>query len=805
MGISYTRKIAYSAVVKKIKSMGRIRWGGSDRRGASKFMARHWLLRSSALGSACALAACGGSGGGGVASTPTPPVATIPTPTPTPAPAPTPTPTPAPTPTPTASNDTSEYRATVGAVSMNALAAYNKGATGAGINLAIIDSGIDTSSAEFGTRISSASANVASSETIADVDGHGTAVAFTAAGRRNNAGSQGVAFDATLVILRADTPGSCTNKSTSGSNDAGCTFDTNAIAKGVDAARVAGARVINMSLGGSAMPTNLAAAINRATAAGIIVVIAAGNDASADVDPFAGVANNDAVARNLVIVAGSVGSDDSISSFSDRAGSAATHYLTAVGEKVRAPDNTNTPYLWSGTSFAAPQISGAIALLAQAFPNLTGAQIVDILYRTARDAGAAGVDNVYGNGVIDLTRAFQPVGTSALAGSKTAVSLTSNATLSAPMGDAATGQLGAVILDSYARAFAIDLATTVQRSASTGMLLGALQSRTRNLAMARGGTTVAMTIAPRANGGVTVDQTMLSGAHAQSARAIAAMITQRVDADTTVAFGFAQASTALTAGLVGQAEPAFLVASGDAMGFASQPRSASAIRHRLGSVGITAAIETGDVVSRDAPRQLRASGWQHSPYNRLTIALDRAVGAVSTTLAATSLSEADTLLGARFDGGLGAARATTRFVDAGARWAIGGGWSLGATARRGWTQAQLRGGYAGSGTLTTSAYALDIGRDDIGLRIAQPLRVAHGGIAYLLPTNYDYTSQTVDAVTGQFLNLAPTGREVIVEGRYRIVVPGGDLQTNLYWRHNPGNYALLPADYGVAVRYGIGF
>ncbi len=74
-------------------------------------------------------------------------------------------------------------------------------------------------------------------------------------------------------------------------------------------------------------------------------------------------------------------------------------------------------------------------MLAQAFPNLTGAQIVDILYQSARDAGAAGDDAVYGQGVLDLTRAFSPIGTSSVAGTHSAASLNVNATLSAPMGD----------------------------------------------------------------------------------------------------------------------------------------------------------------------------------------------------------------------------------------------------------------------------------------------------------------------------------------------------------------------------------
>ena len=54
----------------------------------------------------------------------------------------------------------------------------------------------------------------------------------------------------------------------------------------------------------------------------------------------------------------------------------------------RAPDQTGAQFLWSGTSFSAPTISGAVALMAQAFPNLTGKQIVEILFNSADDLGA---------------------------------------------------------------------------------------------------------------------------------------------------------------------------------------------------------------------------------------------------------------------------------------------------------------------------------------------------------------------------------------------------------------------------------
>ena len=63
-----------------------------------------------------------------------------------------------------------------------------------------------------------------------------------------------------------------------------------------------------------------------------------------------------------------------ISDFSNRAGTGAQYYLMALGYQDRAPDETGTQYLWSGTSFSAPTISGAVALMAQAFPNLTGSR-----------------------------------------------------------------------------------------------------------------------------------------------------------------------------------------------------------------------------------------------------------------------------------------------------------------------------------------------------------------------------------------------------------------------------------------------
>ena len=149
-----------------------------------------------------------------------------------------------------------------------------------------------------------------------------------------------------------------------------------------------------MSLGGDPANQLLLAAIGRAVSAGIVIVISAGNDGEdatkgVNSDPFALSAAR--AYPGMVIIAGALDTNLSdLAVFSNRAGTGAQFYLTALGRSVRTIDHTGTGFLYSGTSFSAPIITGATALMAQAFPNLTGGQIIDILFRSADDLGAAG-------------------------------------------------------------------------------------------------------------------------------------------------------------------------------------------------------------------------------------------------------------------------------------------------------------------------------------------------------------------------------------------------------------------------------
>jgi subtilisin family serine protease len=386
-------------------------------------------------------------------------------------------------------------------VNANAIAAYDKGATGQGIKIGIIDTGINPALAEFAGRIDPASTDVAGSRGVSDEAGHGTAVSAVAAAARNGSNTLGVAFNATIVSIRADDPGSC-------ATDDGCEFFDDDIAAGIDAARLAGVRVINMSLGGDPPGTTLLAAISRAVTAGIVFVISAGNDGDkpegVNADPFGLVSaqNN----PGMVILAGSVGVADGsgevdvsqISDFSNRAGTGQQFYLMAQGYRDRAPDETGTQWLWSGTSFSAPTIAGAVALLAQAFPALTGRQIIEILLTTGDDLGASGTDAIYGRGRLNIAKAFAPIGQTSLAGSETLVSTSSNGSIPAAAGDAVSASsFGAIILDGYKRAYVLNLAATLRQAQQSARLNHALQGNLRSGFAAAGPISLAMTVSER--------------------------------------------------------------------------------------------------------------------------------------------------------------------------------------------------------------------------------------------------------------------------------------------------------------------
>ena len=727
-----------------------------------------------------------------------------------------------------ASFDTAEFRRSDGPSFHNAPTAWAQGATGAGVKIAVIDSGIDTDSPEFAGRIDPASADVAGNGTVEAADNHGTQVALVAAAARNDTGVVGIAYGATVIALRADRPGSCAD--TSAGAD-GCRFADRDIAAGIDRAVAAGATVINLSLGGDAPGSTLIGAVQRAVAAGALIVVAAGNEGDgsdpkvdpSQPNPFAASVRN-AGGANVIIV-GSVNEQSQISAFSNRAGSQADFYLSALGERIccvyengaiKTETNASGTFVTvvSGTSFSAPQVSGAAALLKQAFPNLTAAQMVSILLASARDVGATGTDATFGRGILDIAAAFAPRGATALAGSSTRVALTDNTAIgSAAMGDAFAGTAArAVVLDSFGRAYGYDLARGMQPASVAPRLLGAVDAGSRQIGGGGEALSLAFTVADGSRGATAWPaQLRLSRHDAEAAKVLAARVAMKIAPGRQIGFAFRERADGLVAQLQGHAKPAFLIA-GDARGdagFAQVGEASLAYRQQLGPWGLTASAESGEawlgnlrVADGVLGRQREAKGLAS-----FGIAADRGFGNLETAVGLTWLAEERTVLGGFFHDAFGAGGADTMFLDASAGWRFAEGWRLGGAVRQGWTRAE-RSGLIGAGSdFVSRAWSADLvkhgvlGRfDSLGLRVSQPLRVESGGLAVTLPVDYDYATLTPTFGVRQF-SLSPSGRELNGEVAWAGRLLGGDAAASLFYRTDPGHIASLPDDKGVALRW----
>lgn len=292
--------------------------------------------------------------------------------------------------------------------------------SGNGTVVAVIDSGISRAGEDLGCRTFVHEYNSYSQTTgvgaANDTNGHGTHVAGTIAQCTNNGrGVAGLAFTATLMPVKS-------------ANDSGA-FPWDSVARGIDWARAHGARVINMSLGmdcpGETWPGCSAAiandAIAAAAAADIVIVASAGNS---DQNTVGFPANHPEV-----IAVSATGFNNVITGYSTY-GSALT--IAAPGGDAEVDLNGDgfpdgilqetlagrfplcvasnpsglTYCFLQGTSMASPHVAGAAAMLRSHRPGATRQQIKQALAESALDLGAAGKDNLYGYGLLQISSAL---------------------------------------------------------------------------------------------------------------------------------------------------------------------------------------------------------------------------------------------------------------------------------------------------------------------------------------------------------------------------------------------------------------
>jgi subtilisin family serine protease len=294
--------------------------------------------------------------------------------------------------------DSIEYRLSWPLEAIGARSAYAAGYTGRGVRIALIDCGVQRRG-DFGRNLTRRnSVDLIASRATRFEDPHGAWVAQPLASALDGLGTVGLAYNATLIEIRADMDGGYKGE---------CAFWSADLARALDVAIAQKARIIVLPLQAQ-KPLGKAfeAALARAVESGAVIVAAAGNDTLSEPAYPARYAADPRFAASMV-VAGAVGPEGGMVAWSNKAGAARARYLLAPGQWVLTDCRRKCQFA-HGTSFATPFVAGAIALVMEANPALSGASAADRVLAAARPLDAPGGEAVYGRGVLSVSRLFEP-------------------------------------------------------------------------------------------------------------------------------------------------------------------------------------------------------------------------------------------------------------------------------------------------------------------------------------------------------------------------------------------------------------
>ena len=745
------------------------------------------IVSAALLGAGAALSACGGNGGGA------PPILTQ-----------SPEPAPPAQPAPSQGFDTAEFRSQPALEQINVIPAYEEGASGAGVIVSIIDTGIDVDNPEFAGRIHPDSADLVTADVVGpaearstgpslqDEDDHGTPIASIIGAARDGAGLHGVAPESELLVFRTD------DESDNESLLIGA-----AIGEAVDRSATIGAAVINMSFGSneSTSRDDFANLFTFTQAQDMVVVIAAGNDGAPDPDLSAQGALEVSGAPTT-IVAGAVNASNEMPAFSNRAGVAQDIFLVAPGVLIPA-ERIGVENTFSGTSAATPHIVGAVALLRDLWPQLNAGEIVEILLDSATDLGDPGTDPVYGRGLLNVGAAVAPSGTVTTTSADGAVSEVGGlqGQLSGAFGASLSGLGDIVVFDSYNRHFQASLDGAVAPAAPARFDIEAafnpFEDRAHATRRVTEGLTARMRLTSRDRSLTDFSAHQVaafSGAELRSPlveQELAVSLTSDLGEGRalTVAQGFS-ARTADAFGVDARRTP-FLSESAFADGFLPQTeRAVSAmmsapLTKRLSAdmlVSHAYDFSADDLLFADAPRMF----FDDRSASVMRAGLNVKLGRAALRMEQGVLQESGAILGATFDGG---ADASTIYTAVEADWSLSSAWRFKGRFSAGRTFAQTDGFgqlIEEFSNLATSQFSVSFvrdrllnSRDSLWLGVSQPLRIESGAALVTLPTSYNPFTDAI-AYTTRRAALAPDGRQYDIEAGYRLFMgPFGTVDVNV--------------------------
>lgn len=380
---------------------------------------------------------------------------------------------------------------------VNAHKAYSRGWTGKGTTVVIADTGIDVDHSEFSGQIK---ATVDYTGTgVNDQVGHGTHVAGITGAKRDGKGMHGVAFDTKLAVAKV-------------SNSTG--YSMSNARKAAQWGQQHGAVAINVSanynldnafkrsivkdgngvyhsnhwfygLNGYNDAKTEAKSWASALGSDMILVNSAGNQglpytvAPGQISVVTDNAGNSVVGGKMLIVGNWDVNNQKLASSSNAAGhvcvryvsgacqdksKVSDYYIMAPGTAVYSTYHNGSYANMTGTSMAAPVVTGAVAIVSQMWPHMSGENTTKLLLKTANKNIPGYQEYIHGQGLLDLDKATQPVGATGIPTTgRTSGNISS---LSSLNGGAATGNLSSdafailkhvMVLDEFERDFYVDL------------------------------------------------------------------------------------------------------------------------------------------------------------------------------------------------------------------------------------------------------------------------------------------------------------------------------------------------------------
>ena len=739
--------------------------------------------------------------------------------------------------------------------------------------VAVIDSGVDLvhSDLDANLRTDLAVTCTTGAGCVAggqDTDGHGTNVAGIIAAERNGVGMHGIAPEARVIPIAAIISGGSTTAALKYANNQGAQAINNSWGYVYDsftdlstipiidatgpviAAHPSGsysapsAAALRSSLVTVEDSTTDLVQFQAAVAAHRLIVFSAGNSGLTQPGILAGLplyfqgattpgilsqVNYDIVnpehydwSRNWV---SSISLDDNntISSFSHQCGVSKNWCLAAPGQVASTTKLGGGYEANSGTSFSAPNVTGAIAVMLGAFPQLTPEAVLQILFDTATDLGATGVDDVYGRGLVNLQKATDPTtggwtlsvssfgrGSESSSSSSSFSFEDSGFGLSTAFGSAlAQNNVNVMFQDGYNKDYSVPLSvvagSVTHKQTSFDRFNLFAEESFDNVVRVNNNTALGFSAAAPDPIPDKTGSTPFGKFSAQSTvpmgldNALVALNYRTNMAEAMQPLG----TKNLTATNALQNPYLHLVNSA----------TSSVMGYQTGAAKLRVAAYSGTMNGDRPDYNYRFDNDKKASGVVSEIAFANNDNTANVAIENGVTMEDNSFLGSEASGAFGIDKSSTYFTGFSGRITVADDVSLIGNANVGLTNVAASNSsiFTNFGSVMTGAFALGAefkniagGNNALGFMVSQPLHVMRGNANLTLPTDVATDGSVI--FQNQRLNLAPSAREIDFESYYHLASGNAsDLSVNVLFRINPDNDNTAPNDFTLLTKYKLGF